>query len=193
MASYFRSGGKSARWLRLNDADRFCNYETLECSDRDFRILMRAAALIARMGTCYPPETLARLFRTQTPIMLRLVERGFLVLNEDNHVGVGPAFSGPPIPGEVRERGRKGWTYLIQRGVDGPVKIGSTLSGVRQRIESLQTAHDVDLVCVGAAEGVHHERRLHQRFADRRLKGEWFAPSVLEEIDFYGVVPEEAA
>ncbi len=70
--------------------------------------------------------------------------------------------------------------YFIQRGDDGPVKIGLSKDAGR-RLKGLQTNHDAQLhirrVFVG---GAAEERALHERFAALRLKGEWFRPA--EEI-----------
>ncbi|MDQ3879574.1 MAG: GIY-YIG nuclease family protein [Chloroflexota bacterium] len=66
--------------------------------------------------------------------------------------------------------------YAIQRGSDGPIKLG--LAGdPNKRLESLQTANDVELVLMAAWDGTaSDERALHARFADAHIRGEWFAP-----------------
>lgn len=66
--------------------------------------------------------------------------------------------------------------YFIQRGEDGPVKIG-TAGNWLARIRSLQSAH-VDklhlrrLFVGGAAE----EEDLHARFRPQRISREWYRP-----------------
>lgn len=67
--------------------------------------------------------------------------------------------------------------YFIQRGDDGPVKIGFT-NDIRKRLRGLQTGHDVRLILRRAFDGSEvDERKLHARFAGCRLQGEWFAPT----------------
>ena len=67
--------------------------------------------------------------------------------------------------------------YAIQRGATGPIKIG-TAGDPSGRLAALQTAHDEQLVLLAAwAGGRDEERALHQRFADARLRGEWFHPT----------------
>lgn len=70
-------------------------------------------------------------------------------------------------PGEV---------YFIQAGDGGPVKIGHTLkTTVRRRLETLQTAHHLELRLLLAVTGsVVDEQRLHRDFAALRIRGEWF-------------------
>jgi hypothetical protein len=69
--------------------------------------------------------------------------------------------------------------YLIQEGLDGPVKIGWTGDGsVRKRLSSLQTAHSKNLTCLATCEGTpKDEKRLHRRFRHLRIRGEWFNPT----------------
>jgi hypothetical protein len=75
--------------------------------------------------------------------------------------------------------------YFVQRGVDGPIKIGTARSPKR-RIAELQTACAEILVplaiCPG---GKKMERQYHERFARHRIAGEWFNPDVeiWQEID----------
>ena len=67
--------------------------------------------------------------------------------------------------------------YAIQRGVNGPIKIGIA-GDPSGRLAALQTAHDEQLVLLAAwAGGRDEERSLHQRFADARIRGEWFHPT----------------
>lgn len=67
--------------------------------------------------------------------------------------------------------------YFVQRGDDGPVKIGFT-NDIRKRLRGLQTGHDARLFLRRAFDGSEmDERKLHARFAGSRLQGEWFAPT----------------
>lgn len=63
-------------------------------------------------------------------------------------------------------------TYFIQRVPNGPVKIGRTVNA-RQRLAELQTASAEQLVIRGVITS-NRERELHQRFASKRMSGEWF-------------------
>ena len=67
------------------------------------------------------------------------------------------------------------FTYFIQAGDQGPIKIGSTKSlGVRLR--TLVTMSPLPLRLVGVMQG-DHEARGHTRLAEFRIHGEWFVPS----------------
>ncbi len=84
--------------------------------------------------------------------------------------------------------------YFIQRGIDGPIKIGSTRN-VDQRLSVLQIASPeiltVRLILDG---GLAEERVLQRRFAADRIHGfsrEWFQPSEAI-LDFIHAQPFEA-
>jgi len=63
--------------------------------------------------------------------------------------------------------------YLIQAG--GKIKIGWA-TDVEARRRQLQTSHHETLVVVRIIDGdLTTERWLHERFAEHRLRGEWFA------------------
>lgn len=68
------------------------------------------------------------------------------------------------------------WTYFIQAGVDGPVKIGIA-EDVEERLKQLQTGCPDDLRLIGRIRG-NCEADLHKRFERLRLRGEWFKPDV---------------
>jgi hypothetical protein len=68
------------------------------------------------------------------------------------------------------------WTYFIQAGVDGPVKIGIA-EDVEERLKQLQTGCPDDLRLIGRIHG-NCESDLHGRFERLRLRGEWFKPDV---------------
>ena len=66
--------------------------------------------------------------------------------------------------------------YFVQRGVDGPIKIGMARSPKR-RITELQTACAETLVPLAICPGDREmEREYHRVFARHRLNGEWFSP-----------------
>jgi hypothetical protein len=69
--------------------------------------------------------------------------------------------------------------YFFQMMVgDNPIKIGST-GDVDQRYHSLKCMLPYEIKVLGILEkrSFDVERRLHQRFAASRLKGEWFRPA----------------
>lgn len=62
--------------------------------------------------------------------------------------------------------------YFIQSGA--AIKIGVSTS-VKQRLASLQTSSPTKLVLLATVEGAREdEARLHRRFANERIAGEWF-------------------
>lgn len=83
--------------------------------------------------------------------------------------------------------------YFIQQGHTGPIKIGFS-KNPGARIRELQTSHHAQLRMLGEIDGsLNDERRLHEKFANHRIRREWFAPtqdlmdyirSVLDENPF---------
>jgi hypothetical protein len=68
--------------------------------------------------------------------------------------------------------------YFIQGYDGGPIKIGRARDP-RQRVRDLQIGSPVPLDLVCTIEGDERlESAFHKVFADDRLHGEWFAPSV---------------
>lgn len=72
------------------------------------------------------------------------------------------------------------WTYVVQQGEDGPVKIGKS-ANIEARLKQLQTGSPHALVLLLALP-VDLERDLQERFGDYRLSGEWFAADVVEPL-----------
>lgn len=67
--------------------------------------------------------------------------------------------------------------YFVQAGENGPVKIGLAEDPDR-RVAELQTGCFAELRLLGTIAGDRGtERALHERFADYRIRGEWFEPS----------------
>lgn len=73
---------------------------------------------------------------------------------------------------------RKGYIYFVQGEVTKNVKIGFTRNHPEQRIKTLQIGSPDRLQLLGWCYGRRTaEGTLHNRFAPRRLFGEWFACS----------------
>lgn len=71
-------------------------------------------------------------------------------------------------------------TYFIQQGDDGPVKIGIA-NNPAQRLERLQCGNPEPLYGRVLIPG-NHERELHKRYAEKKIRGEWFDASVLLDL-----------
>lgn len=75
--------------------------------------------------------------------------------------------------------------YFIQEDRDGPIKIG-VASNVKRRLQGLQvsSAHELHLRATMNGNALV-EKELHERFAEWRIRGEWFkpAPPVLALIE----------
>jgi hypothetical protein len=66
--------------------------------------------------------------------------------------------------------------YFIQAASGGPIKIGVS-DNPEVRLKDLQCSHHERLVLRRVMEGgAALERELHARFADHRIRGEWFHP-----------------
>lgn len=68
--------------------------------------------------------------------------------------------------------------YFVQAGPEGPIKIGYA-KRVAARFAELQTANAEPLILLGVLfDGTRSlEAQTHLRFADFRLRGEWFNPA----------------
>lgn len=67
--------------------------------------------------------------------------------------------------------------YFFQAGPGGPIKIGSSRQ-IEPRLRLLQNHHWAEIVELAVGPGCHQvETALHKRFADVRIRGEWFWPS----------------
>jgi hypothetical protein len=71
-----------------------------------------------------------------------------------------------------------GRIYFAQPVGGGPIKIGFALErNLKARLMVLQVFCPFDLTVLATIEGsMIDERRLHDRFADLRIRGEWFQP-----------------
>jgi hypothetical protein len=95
----------------------------------------------------------------------------------------GLEYTGPPEPvpeeseAECKARDKGTRVYFIQRGENGPVKIGVSDEPEERRL-TLQTGNVETLhIRCSLPGGRHLEKRLHLLFDRSRLLGEWFHPS----------------
>ncbi|MFF1561040.1 GIY-YIG nuclease family protein [Streptomyces sp. NPDC058279] len=90
---------------------------------------------------------------------------------EDDERLPGPAEPAVPAPrGPVRRTVR---TYLVGVEDSPQTKIGRTTGTLKSRMAQLQTSHHARLLPLLDVEG-DYEGALHERFADYRVRGEWF-------------------
>lgn len=69
---------------------------------------------------------------------------------------------------------RRGEVYFVQAGDDGPIKIGFAVD-FKARFATMRTDSPLDLRLLGRLDGTaQDEKRLHQTFAELRIRGEWF-------------------
>lgn len=77
---------------------------------------------------------------------------------------------------QVADESVQSWTYFIQAGADGPIKIGKA-DNPEKRVAELQTGSPDVLRLIGKLKG-DCEKDLHARFHKLHLRGEWFSPDV---------------
>lgn len=66
--------------------------------------------------------------------------------------------------------------YMVRAGENGPVKIGFTRNDMAERLAALQANNHERLTILRTfAGGRMEELRLHRRFAQHHIHGEWFA------------------
>ena len=79
------------------------------------------------------------------------------------------------LPGDDRYTSSEPYTYFLQAGAQGPIKIGSTRN-LPVRIRTLCAMSPVTLKLLGVMKG-DAEDRCHLQLGAFRLHGEWFASS----------------
>lgn len=88
------------------------------------------------------------------------------------------------------------FVYFVREAVDGPIKIGCG-NDPAKRLNFLQTGNPRRLTLVGYFPGDFSlETRLHERFAQWRLCGEWFtqdAPGLVDLAQAAGQVAKAIA
>ena len=84
-------------------------------------------------------------------------------------------------------------TYFIQRGKNGPIKIGKS-KDPEARLKELQTASDEELHLLAVVSG-DIEKQLHEHFKNFRIRGEWFEaePALISLAIRYSRRVEDAA
>jgi hypothetical protein len=86
--------------------------------------------------------------------------------------------------------------YFIAQGEGGPIKIGYTTKKATWRLSELQVASPQPLVLLAVIQGDREvEVELHTRFADLRIRGEWFERGdalmdFIEDTSSYAVLYE---
>lgn len=70
---------------------------------------------------------------------------------------------------------KTGYTYFVQCGVGGPIKIGFSLKP-KSRVANLQTSHYEILTLLKVVPGLD-EKIVHYRFHSDCIRGEWFRPT----------------
>lgn len=94
----------------------------------------------------------------------------FLDLSQILHQPIVPSEDSEEPPAESS-------VYFIRQGDDGPIKIGFTASNPEKRKQQLQTSIADTLHTLLVLPGTRAtESHYHARFADLRLRGEWFRP-----------------
>jgi excisionase family DNA binding protein len=140
------------------------------------------------------PEQCAELLQVPPRTVREICARGEMVGRGRGARKVGRAWRIPEsvvTSAEVRDRvalecprfgdGARGFVYFLA-AIDGPIKIGFARD-VSERLAALQIANPHPLRLLASLPGtVRLERALHRRFAEHRLRGEWFrpAPELLE-------------
>mgnify|MGYP000098690222 CR=1 FL=1 len=80
----------------------------------------------------------------------------------------------PPTPTAPPCASKPGYIYLLHADTQNCFKIGRT-NNLQRRLANILLPFPITLVhSIQVADMVWAERHLHQRFADKRLNGEWF-------------------
>jgi len=95
------------------------------------------------------------------------------------------------LPGDQEYTTDESYTYFLQAGDGGPIKIGSTRN-LLVRLRSLTMMSPVPLKLLGIMKGGKVEEFCHARLAAFRVHGEWFVQSevVLDFIREHAMRPE---
>jgi hypothetical protein len=87
------------------------------------------------------------------------------------------------VPADVAQLGEESYIYIVRAGDDGPVKIGWT-ANPKARLSYLAVDNPAPLRLLALTSGsMKEEKELHRRFAEHRIRGEWYRPEK-ELLDF---------
>lgn len=168
--------------MNLN-ADAWDDERIVALTPKEFRAFIWGFALSSKLRRPSLSRTLQRRQGITPKIAARIAEVGLADLEADGYLtwtceGVAE-FSGPA---QEDHYDNAGYTYLIQAGEQGDVKIGSTRLDPRERLKALQTGSSEPLRLVKVLAGRDLERQLHARYAPFRTRGEWFDARILDNI-----------
>lgn len=95
------------------------------------------------------------------------------------------------LPGDREYTTEMPYTYFLQAGENGPIKVGWTRN-LPVRLRTLCAMSPEPLKLLGVMKGAEVEEFCHARFGAFRLHGEWFAPSpvVLDFIREHAMTPK---
>lgn len=87
---------------------------------------------------------------------------------------------------KVKPRAKTQYLYLMQSGINGPVKVG-VANDVEARRRQLQTGNPFRVrVITVIPDAAQREFELHDLFGHFRLEGEWFEP-IQEIFDWFKI------
>jgi len=76
----------------------------------------------------------------------------------------------------------KSYVYFIENVETKRIKIGKSIN-VISRFSSIKTSNDCEVKLLGFVEGGHDlEKKLHDRFAASRVRGEWFTEEIEPDV-----------
>lgn len=196
MNSTTRSEAGSFRRFGDDTPPEKCTFVSFDFID-DPRLSLNAIGLLAHIGRHGPEvvtsvKSIARKTlqgeHSITTAIGELEKLGYLTRTRQAGLGGGVSYviaeqfvqSGSSDPGpyprvlQRRERSSSGCAYAISAGEEKPVKIGKS-DDPTKRLKELQTSHHEELHLIWQAPGGHAlEAHLHEVFADRHIRGEWF-------------------
>jgi hypothetical protein len=159
------------------------SYELFKLTPSEFRVLITVATNLALWTEPACSEDVLKRWGVTKLRRRKMLQLGLLKRRKDGRYEVGiDLVRHRPLKDNVRiaRTPGGGYTYVIQSGDSGPVKIGQTMADPQQRLSTLQTAHFDRLYLRALYDGAHRERELHELFQRYRMNGEWFKPEVLE-------------
>lgn len=156
----------------------------VELTAREFALFIHAFTYSSRWNRATLTPRLLRHVGVTAKVAARFAHVGLALLEDDGSLTWAcdeiARFGG----GDRRESAARGagYTYLIQAGKNGDVKIGSTHGSPTERLRALQTGSSEPLRLVKVLEGAHLEVELHALYAPFRTRGEWFQRQILDDF-----------